>query len=180
MSYCNFCKNLEDENLHKKYHDMRYGFPIQDDDELFGRLILEINQAGLSWETILKKEENFRIAFEDFSINEIAQFDHLKFDELINNSGIVRNKLKINAVIKNAEVVIKIQQDFGSFKNWLDENHPKTIEEWVKLFKKYFTFVGGEIVKEFLMSTGYLKGAHDENCDVYHKILKVSPKWNVL
>ncbi len=180
MSYCNFCKNLEDENLHKKYHDMRYGFPIQDDNELFGRLILEINQAGLSWETILKKEENFRIAFKDFSINEIAQFDHLKFDELINNSGIVRNKLKINAVIKNAEVVIKIQQDFGSFKNWLDENHPKTIEEWVKLFKKYFTFVGGEIVKEFLMSTGYLKGAHDENCDVYHKILKVSPKWNVL
>ena len=180
MSYCNFCKNLEDENLHKKYHDMRYGFPIQDDNELFGRLILEINQAGLSWETILKKEENFRIAFNDFRINEIAQFDHLKFDELINNSGIVRNKLKINAVIKNAEVVIKIQQDFGSFKNWLDENHPKTIEEWVKLFKKYFTFVGGEIVKEFLMSTGYLKGAHDENCDVYHKILKVSPKWNVL
>jgi DNA-3-methyladenine glycosylase I len=159
---------------------MRYGFPIQDDNELFGRLILEINQAGLSWETILKKEENFRKAFNDFRINEIAKFDYLKFDELINNSGIVRNKLKINAVIKNAEVVIKIQQDFGSFKNWLDENHPKTIEEWVKLFKKYFTFVGGEIVKEFLMSTGYLKGAHDENCDVYHKILKVSPKWNVL
>lgn len=180
MSYCNFCKNLEDENLHKKYHDMRYGFPIHDDNELFGRLILEINQAGLSWETILKKEENFRIAFNDFRINEIAQFDHLKFDELINNSGIVRNKLKINAVIRNADMVIKIQQDFGSFKNWLDENHPKTIEEWVKLFKKYFTFVGGEIVREFLMSTGYLKGAHDENCDVYHKILKVSPKWNVL
>jgi DNA-3-methyladenine glycosylase I len=180
MSYCTFCKNLDADNLHRQYHDNLYGFPIHDDNELFGRLILEINQAGLSWETILKKEKYFRRAFNNFSIHEIAQFDYLKFDELINNSGIVRNKLKINAVIKNAEVVIKIQQDFGSFKNWLDENHPKTIEEWVKLFKKYFTFVGGEIVREFLMSTSYLKGAHDENCDVYHKILKVSPKWNVL
>ncbi len=180
MSYCNFCKNLDDENLHKRYHDEHYGFPIHDDNELFGRLILEINQAGLSWETILKKEENFRSAFNDFRINEIAQFDNLKFDELMNNSGIVRNKLKINAVINNAKVIIQIQQDFGSFKNWLDENHPKTIEEWVKLFKKSFTFVGGEIVREFLMSTGYLKGAHDEKCEAYDQILKVSPKWNVI
>ena len=180
MSYCTFCKNLDADNLHKQYHDNRYGFPIHDDNELFGRLILEINQAGLSWETILKKEENFRMAFNNFSIHEIAQYDREKFDELMNNIGIIRNKLKINAVINNAKVIIQIQNDFGSFKNWLDENHPKTIEVWVKLFKKYFTFVGGEIVNEFLMSVGYLKGAHDENCEVYKRVLEVSPKWNVL
>jgi DNA-3-methyladenine glycosylase I len=180
MSYCTFCKNLDENNPHKKYHDSLYGFPIHDDNELFGRLILEINQAGLSWETILKKEDNFRNAFNNYNISEISQFDNLKFNELMNNSGIIRNKLKINAVINNANAIIRIQQDFGSFKNWLDENHPKTIEDWVKLFKKYFTFVGGEIVKEFLMSIGYLKGAHDENCKIYHEILKVTPKWNLL
>jgi DNA-3-methyladenine glycosylase I len=180
MTYCSFCKNLPSDNLHKQYHDERYGFPIHDDNELFGRLILEINQAGLSWDTILKKEKNFRLAYDDFQIDIISSYDQFKLEKLLNDKGIVRNRLKINAAINNAEVVLKIQQEFGSFKNWLDENHPKTIEEWVKLFKKSFTFVGGEIVKEFLMSTGYLKGAHEESCEVYHQILKVSPKWNVL
>ena len=120
------------------------------------------------------------MAYDDFQIDIISSYDQFKLETLLNDKGIVRNRLKINAAINNAEVVLKIQQEFGSFKNWLDENHPKTIEEWVKLFKKSFTFVGGEIVKEFLMSTGYLKGAHEESCEVYHQILKVSPKWNVL
>ena len=180
MSYCTFCTHLEEDNLHKKYHDQRYGFPIDDDNELFGRLILEINQAGLSWDTILKKEDNFRNAYDDFNIHMIAKYNSDKVEALLNNSGIIRNKLKIQAVIKNAIVIIQIQQEFGSFKNWLDENHPKTKEEWVKLFKKSFTFVGGEIVNEFLMSTGYLKGAHDENCEVNQRIIKVFPKWNMI
>jgi DNA-3-methyladenine glycosylase I len=167
-------------DLHKNYHDERYGFPIHDDNELFGRLVLEINQAGLSWDTILKKEENFRKAFDNFNIELISKYDQFKFEALLEDKGIVRNRLKIKAVINNACVVLKIQQDFGSFKNWLDENHPKSIEEWLKLFKKSFTFVGGEIVKEFLMSTGYLKGAHEESCEIYNQILKVSPKWYVL
>ncbi len=180
MTYCSFCKNLNAGDLHKNYHDERYGFPIHDDNELFGRLVLEINQAGLSWDTILKKENNFRKAYDDFQIDRISSYGTNKFEALLNDKGIVRNRLKIKAVINNAGVVAKIQQDYGSFRNWLDENHPKTIEEWVKLFKKSFTFVGGEIVKEFLMSTGYLKGAHEESCEVYHQILSVSPKWNVL
>jgi DNA-3-methyladenine glycosylase I len=117
MTYCSFCKNLPSDNLHKQYHDERYGFPIHDDNELFGRLILEINQAGLSWDTILKKEKNFRLAYDDFQIDIISSYDQFKLEKLLNDKGIVRNRLKINAAINNAEVVLKIQQEFGSFKN---------------------------------------------------------------
>jgi len=83
--------------------------------------------------------------------------------------------LKIDAVIHNANMILAIQKEFGSFKNWLDTHHPKTKEEWVKLFKKTFKFTGGEIVNEFLLSTGYLPGAHDENCPAYKKIVKLNP-----
>lgn len=177
MSYCDYCLTKEKGDLHKQYHDLRYGFPIESDDELFGRLILEINQAGLSWDTILKKEKNFIEAFDHYSIDAIAKYDDNKIGELLGNAGIIRNKLKISAVIHNALVLKEIQNEYGSFRNWLDSHHPKTIEEWTKLFRKTFKFVGGEIVKEFLMSTGYLKGAHTENCEVFHKIKEQEPKW---
>lgn len=177
MSYCTFCVQREPTDLHKIYHDQHYGYPIESDDELFGRLILEINQAGLSWNTILVKQENFRIAFDNFSISKIASYDEDKIQNLLEDSGIIRNKLKINSVIHNAAVILQIKEDSGSFRQWLDKNHPKSKEEWTKLFKKTFKFVGGEIVNEFLMSTGYLKGAHDETCEVYSKVKDSKPKW---
>ena len=170
MSYCNYCSNLEDLNLHKVYHDQHYGLKIDSDNELFGRLILEINQAGLSWNTILMKQENFRNAFDQYDISKIAKYDEEKINSLLQDAGIIRNKLKVHAVIYNAQQIIKLQNEFGSFKNWIEQHHPLIKDEWVKLFKKNFKFVGGEIVKEFLMSTSYLEGAHEENCPIFHKM----------
>lgn len=177
MSYCVYCESPGAKEVHKVYHAKHYGFPIEDDDALFGRLILEINQAGLSWETILNKQENFERAYAFFSIEKIAAFDQLERERLLNDAGIIRNKLKVNAAIHNAQQLLQIKREFGSFKQWLDTKHPLSKDEWTKLFKKTFKFVGGEIVNEFLMSTGYLKGAHDEKCPVYNEIVKLKPKW---
>ena len=156
--------------MYKIYHDQHYGLKIDSDNELFGRLILEINQAGLSWNTILMKQENFRQAFDHYDISTIANYDEEKINSLLQNAGIIRNKLKVHAVIHNAQQILKIQDEFGSFKNWIEKHHPLLKEEWVKLFKKNFKFVGGEIVNEFLMSTSYLDGAHEENCSIFHKM----------
>ena len=178
--YCDFLDgNPKDPNmiLHKNYHDNFYGFPLDDDDELFGRLILEINQAGLNWLTILKKAENFRAAFDNFNIEKVAKYDEKDINRLLNNKDIIRNKLKINAAIYNAKEILKIQKEYTSFKNWLDANCPKSLDEWTKLFKIHFKFVGPEIVKEFLVSTGYLGGAHSEKCPIYQKIIQMNPEW---
>ena len=176
-TYCVFVQNKGKDTVHKEYHDLEYGFPIQDDNLLFARLILEINQAGLSWETILKKKGNFFKAFDDFNIDKVARYTDKRKEKLMQDAGIIRNRLKIEATIHNAKCIKAIQKEFGSFKNWLDKNHPKIKEEWVKLFKQTFRFTGGEIVNEFLMSTGYLPGAHSETCTVYKKVLKQNPKW---
>lgn len=180
MSYCSAIKAIlseEKKALHKNYHDHHYGFPIYDDNELFGRLILEINQAGLSWEIILKKEVSFRLAYSNFNIKKIANYTLADKERLLNNAGIIRNRLKIDAAIENAKTILKLQKEFGSFEKWLDYHHPKTKEEWVKLFKNTFRFTGGEIVNEFLMSIGYLPGAHSTECPIYNKIIEKKPKW---
>ena len=180
MSYCLAIAGMQPESrkeLHKNYHDHYYGFPIHDDNELFGRLILEINQAGLSWETVLKKEESFRKAYHNFDIGKIAAYTDADRERLLNDSGIIRNKLKVNAAIENAKTILILQEEFGSFEKWLEHHHPKTLAEWMKLFKKTFKFTGGEIVNEFLMSTGYLKGAHHETCPVYSRVLEQGPLW---
>ncbi|WP_107038879.1 DNA-3-methyladenine glycosylase I [Brumimicrobium mesophilum] len=177
MSYCEFTKDLDENHLDKKYHDERYGFQTNDDDELFGRFILEINQAGLSWSLMLKKEENFKNAFADFSISKVAGFGDDKVEELMANAGIIRNRRKIEAVIYNANQIMDIQNINGSFNFWLNENIGLTLKEWTKLFKKHFKFTGEKIVEEFLMSTSYLKGAHTEDCPIYHKIKNNKPKW---
>ena len=176
-SYCNFAYNQKEDNIHKLYHDTQYGFPIHSDNELFGRLILEINQAGLSWDIILKKQENFRKAYSNFDIKSVAKYNQTDINRLLNNAGIIRNKLKINAAIYNASVIMKIKQEMGSFQLWLDHHHPKTKDQWVKLFKKTFKFTGGEITGEFLMSTGYLEGAHHKNCPIFSEVLKNNPTW---
>ncbi len=183
MSYCKYINSItseEKKKLHKNYHDQHYGFPLHDDNELFGRLIMEINQAGLSWETILKKEENFKKAYNQFCIKTIANYTEEDRMRLLNDAGIIRNKLKVNAAIENAKTILKLQEKYGSFEKWLEHHHPKTKEEWVKIFKQNFKFTGGEIVNEFLMSIGFLPGAHDEDCCIHKEILKQNPKWTAI
>jgi DNA-3-methyladenine glycosylase I len=178
-SYCAAINQMkpEDQLLHRAYHDEQYGFPIQDDNELFCRLILEINQAGLSWTTILKKQEGFRKAYHQFDIRKVANYREKDVSRLLNDANIIRNKLKIHAAIENAKTILRLQKESGSFRQWLDELHPKSREEWVKIFKQNFRFTGGEIVNEFLMSTGYLPGAHEESCAIYKKLMKARPAW---
>jgi DNA-3-methyladenine glycosylase I len=168
-SYCYYVKDLEVGNVHRLYHDTQYGFRIDNDDELFGRLILEINQAGLSWNTILNKQENFREAYQGFSIEKIAAYQENDIKRLLNNAGIIRNKLKVNAAIYNAQQILLLQKEHISFKNWLDSQTLTDKSDWVKLFKKTFKFTGGEITGEFLMSTGYLDGAHAKECWAFEK-----------
>ena len=179
FSYCQAIPLMKEKDfaVHKKYHDTQYGFAIESDAELFCRLVLEINQAGLSWTTILHKEQNFRKAYSNFNIKKVAAYKEKDVERLLNDAGIIRNKLKVAAAINNANVIITLQKEFGTFKKWIEHYHPKTKEEWVKIFKTKFKFTGGEIVNEFLMSTGYLAGAHDENCSVYRKIIKSNPAW---
>lgn len=176
-SYCEFVQYAGKDTVHRHYHDHEYGFPILDDNHLFARLVLEINQAGLSWETILKKKDNFFKAFDDFDIARVSRYTEKKKEKLMQDAGIIRNRLKIEAAVHNAKMIRALQKEHGSFKAWLDLNHPRTKEEWVKLFKTQFRFTGGEIVNEFLMSTGYLAGAHAENCPVFKKVLKAKPAW---
>ena len=179
ITYCEYANSHPEDTFNKTYHDTQYGFPLKDDNLLFERLILEINQAGLSWITILKKSENFRKAYHDFNIDKIAKYGEKDSTRLLADAGIIRNRLKVNAAIENAKRIQALRKEFGSFKGWLDANHPLTKEEWTKLFKKTFVFTGGEIVNEFLMSTGYLVGAHDENCHVYKKVASLRPAWMI-
>jgi len=176
-TYCSYVQEKGKDTVHRHYHDKEYGFPLKSDNELFARLILEINQAGLSWETILKKKDNFFKAFDDFEISKVARFTERRKEKLMQDAGIIRNRLKIEATIDNAKKIRDIQKEHGSFRNWLDSHHPKSKEEWVKLFRQNFRFTGGEIVNEFLVSTGYLPGAHVESCPVYKKVVKLKPMW---
>jgi DNA-3-methyladenine glycosylase I len=176
-TYCDYVLDLEPDNLHRVYHDTAYGFPLDDDNELFGRLILEINQAGLSWDLMLKKQENFREAYAGFDLATVAAFGEADRARLLADAGIIRNKLKVNAAIHNAGVILGLQEEYGSFKAWLDHHHPLDKPAWTKLFKQHFKFTGGEIVGEFLMSTGYLPGAHVKGCPIYEEVLEADPAW---
>lgn len=174
MSYC---KIAPGHPLHGPYHDREYGFPTRDERALFERLVLEINQAGLSWLTILKKRESFRAAFDDFEVDKVARYGERQRVRLLANEGIIRNRLKIDAAIENARRVAELRREHGSFAGWLDRHHPLDKLEWVKLFKQTFLFTGGEITGEFLLSTGYLPGAHEESCPVFRKIVRMRPPW---
>jgi DNA-3-methyladenine glycosylase I len=176
-TYCDYCNSHPEDVHNRTYHDTQYGFPLQDDNLLFERLILEINQAGLSWITILKKAEQFRKAYDNFDINKVAAYSDIDRMRLLADPGIIRNRLKVNAAIVNAQRIQELRKEYGSFKGWLDANRQLTKDEWIKLFKKTFVFTGGEIVKEFLMSTGYWAGAHDESCPIYQKVASLHPAW---
>jgi len=176
-TYCDYCNSHPEDTYNRVYHDTQYGFPLKDDNLLFERLILEINQAGLSWITILKKAGNFRKAYHDFDIDKVAAYGQEDVACLLADAGIIRNRLKINAAIVNAQKILELRKEHGSFMGWLDVNRNLSKEEWIKLFKKTFIFTGGEIVNEFLMSTGYLAGAHDESCPSYKKVASLRPAW---
>ena len=172
-----YCDAAPGHPFHGPYHDTEYGFPLRTDAELLERLALEINQAGLSWLTILKKKDAFHRAFDGFDIDTVAAYGDAERERLLADAGIIRNRLKVDAVIDNARRLQAIRDSHGSFAGWLDAHHPRSKDEWVKLFKKTFRFTGGEIVGEFLMSTGWLPGAHHPECPVYAKVLEAGPAW---
>jgi DNA-3-methyladenine glycosylase I len=174
MSYC---KLAPGHPFHGPYHDREYGFPIRRDAALLERLALEINQAGLSWLTMLQKRKNFARAFSGFDPETVARFGARERRRLLRDAGIIRNRLKIAAVIENARRILKIRESHGSFAKWLDAHHPRSRESWRRLFKETFVFTGGEIVNAFLESTGYLRGAHRPSCPVYRKVAKEKPPW---
>ncbi|MFN8581772.1 MAG: DNA-3-methyladenine glycosylase I [Gemmatimonadaceae bacterium] len=173
-SYCEISVGHE---FHGPYHDSEYGFPVDDDDRLFERLMLEINQAGLSWLTILKKRDGFRAAYHQFAIDRVARYGARDTQRLLGDERIIRNRLKVAAAIENAKRIKALQKAHGSFGAWLDTQSARTLDEWRPIFKRTFVFTGGEIVHSFLMSTGYLPGAHDEGCPVYRRILRLKPAW---
>ena len=173
-----YCDAATGHEWHGPYHDGEYGFPLESDAELFERLMLEINQAGLSWLTILKKREAFRRAYSGFDPDVVAAYGDADRARLLADPGIIRNRLKVDAAISNAQCILDLRTSHGSFAGWLAAHHPRSKEEWVKLFKKTFRFTGGEIVGEFLMSIGYLPGAHVPSCPVYQRILGHHPPWS--
>ena len=180
-SYCEFVASLPagSSSVHRRYHDQVYGFPVRGDKGLFERLILEINQAGLSWTTILNKQPHFRRAYDGFSIEKVAGYGPRDERRLMSDTGIIRNRLKIQAAIHNARVVRALQKSHGSFRGWLDEQGLIPLHSWVALFRKTFRFTGGEITREFLVSTGYLPGAHQDFCPVARRAQEANPAWRM-
>ena len=178
----------------KKYHDTEWGTPVHDDHLLFEFLILEGAQAGLSWNTILQKRENFRKAFDNFDYNKIANFDARKVEKLLTDEGIIRNRLKIQSVITNAKVFLKVQDEFGSFSKFIWKfvnNKPiinkfKTMEEIPSktkeseliskdLKKRGFKFVGPTICYAFMQAVGMVND-HTIKCFRYEEIIKLIRK----
>jgi DNA-3-methyladenine glycosylase I len=176
-SYCEYLREHPEDTLNRQYHDEEYGFPLTQDAALLERLAQEINQAGLSWSLILKRKQAFHQAFEGFEVDRVASYGEAEVARLLADAGIIRNRMKIHAVIENARRMQALRKEYGSFKGWLDAHHPLSLEDWTALFKKTFFFTGGEIVKEFLISTGYLPNAHDPDCPVYQQIARLKPAW---
>ena len=174
-----YCKVAPGHPVHDSYHATEYGFPNRDETALFERLVLEIMQAGLSWELILKRRAGMVVSFAGFKVDRIAAFGEADTARLLADPAIIRNRLKVAAIIENARRVQALRASHGGFADWLDAHHPLDKPTWVKLFAKTFKFTGGEIVGEFLMSLGYLPGAHTEDCPVHARILALGPPWQL-
>ncbi len=172
-----YCDSAPGHPVHGPYHDFEYGFPIHDESQLFERLTLEIFQAGLSWLIILKKRDAFRLAFENYHVDRIAAFDPEDIERLMNDPSIIRNRRKIEAIIQNAKVVQDLRGTYGGFGRWIEAHHPLSRMEWCKLFRATFSFMGKEVVGEFLMSIGYLAGAHTDQCPISRRIAEKEPAW---
>lgn len=173
-SYCSFAPG---DPVHDAYHSREYGFPQRDESVIFERLCLEIMQAGLSWGLVLRRRETMRRAFASYDVDRVAAMGPPDEARLLADPGIIRNRLKVKAIIENAQRVRAMRESHGGFASWLDAHHPREKDEWVKLFRRTFKFTGGEIVGEFLMSLGYLQGAHSADCPVYRRILARRPPW---
>ncbi len=172
-----YCDYAPGDPLHQSYHDTEYGFPTIDETVLMERLAMEIFQAGLSWGLILKKRAGMRTAFDGYDVETVARYGDADIARLLDDAGIIRNRLKVHAIIENARRILAMRDSHGGFAAWLDAHHPLPKAAWVKLFKKTFKFTGGEITGEFLMSTGYLPGTHRPTCPVYGRIAKLEPRW---
>lgn len=176
------CAWCEKDDLYRAYHDNEWGNPVYDDPTLFEFLILETFQAGLSWYTVLAKRENFRKAFDHFNLTKVAQYDETKIEALCQDTGIIRNKLKIKAAVTNAQAFIKIQEEFGSFSKYIwgfvdgkpIDNKPKTLKEVPAttplsdalskdLKKRGFKFVGSTVVYAHMQATGMVND-HIADC----------------
>lgn len=173
-----YCDVAPGHPVHGPYHDEEYGYPLTDERALFERLSLEIFQAGLSWLIVLKKRPALVAAFDRFEPDVVAAYGEAEIERLLADSGIIRNRRKVLAVIENARRLQVLRGEHGSFAAWIAANHPRSKEEWIKLFKKTFVFMGGEVVNEFLMSIGYLPGAHRETCPVYARVAEHAPAWD--
>ena len=172
-----YCAYAPDNPIHTYYHDAEYGFPAEEEAMLFERLVLEMNQAGLSWELMLKKRENFRSAYAGFDVDEVAAFDEAERARLLADAGIIRNRLKVDAAIHNARQIVEMRASHGGFSAWLMAHNPRPHDEWTKLFRKTFKFTGPLVVEEFLLSTGYLPGAHTKTCPAFARIIQSNPPW---
>src|SRR5512137_2114668 len=134
-SYCEYLRQHPEDTLNKSYHDNEYGFPLNDDAALLERLALEINQAGLSWTLMLKRKDNFHRAYEGFEVDKLAAYGEQQVARLLADAGIIRNRLKVRAVIENARRIQALRGEFVSFKGWLDSHGPLGLEDWTRLFK---------------------------------------------
>lgn len=172
-----YCSVAPGHPVHHDYHASEYGFPQREESVLFERLVLEIMQAGLSWEIVLKRRAGMRTALLDYTVDKVAALDEAGQALLLANPAIIRNRLKVAAIVANARRIQALRTSHGGFAGWLDAHHPRDKAEWVKLFKATFLFTGGEIVGEFLMSLGYLPGAHAADCPVAASIAALRPPW---
>jgi len=182
---CGWCEGV---TLYENYHDKEWGVPVKDDDTLFEFLILETFQAGLSWITILRKRENFRKAFDDFDYKKIALYDNSKIQSLLQNEGIIRNRLKVNSAKTNAQAFINIQNEFGSFSKYIwgflnDQPIKNKVVNYKEapattplsdkiskdLKKRGFKFVGSTIVYAFMQATGMVND-HELSCSRYNEV----------
>ena len=171
----NRCEWAQKTEIYSKYHDEEWGIPLHDDQKLFEFLILEGMQAGLSWITILKKRDAFRIAFENFDVHKVARFDRQKVEELMTDSGIIRNRMKIEASINNAQRFLDVVKEFGSFDRyiWGFVDHRPIVNHWTKLSeipaktelsdrisvdlkRRGFKFVGSTIIYSHMHATGMI------------------------
>ncbi len=172
-----YCDVAPGHPIHGPYHDLEYGFPLRDEAALFERLSLEIFQAGLSWLLILKKRPAMVSAFDAFDVDTVADYGEADVRRLLGDAGIIRNRRKVAAIIENARRLKMLRDTHGGVALWLDNHHPRSHADWTRLFRETFCFTGGEVVREFLMSTGYLPGAHREDCPIHARILGERPPW---
>lgn len=172
-----YCAIAPGDPVHGQYHDTEYGVPVRGDAALCERLALEIFQAGLSWEIVLRRRTGIREAFGGFAPAHVAGFGEADIARLLADARIIRNRAKVNAIVGNAAVMCGFIEEYGGVAAWLDAQHPRALQEWVRLFRRTFRFTGPEITNEFLMSLGYLPGAHSPTCPAYAMIVAQRPPW---